>query len=137
MRVAWAVLGAFSFAVAGCLVIGPTSSSTTSTGTGSTGSTTSSSATGGSGCDSQATCNDCTACAMQSTCANQIAACENNSACVGLEGCVALCGTTPGCGQQCEMNNADGIVDYNTKMTCLYCTACPNRCAGLAMCTKG
>lgn len=107
---------------------------TDGTGGGGTTSATSTSTSTGKGCDAQSSCDACASCATKDACADEVSACNNNSACVGLDECLGLCGSTQDCRAQCESSNLAGVADYNRAITCLYCDACPNACAGSANC---
>lgn len=85
-------------------------------------------------CDSQESCDACVQCATQSTCAAALSACQNDASCVGLDQCYAMCGSDGECKSQCEYANPVGVSPYYAAKGCMYCTACPKKCAGYMAC---
>jgi hypothetical protein len=121
---------------------------TTSTSTGTTTTTTTSTSTSTStstttttdshvqpdagppgACDAQGDCQSCFACAQNTECLNEQNACFNDADCVALANCLGAC-QDPNCAQGCAGAHPTGMSLYDTAVTCLMCTACPQSCAG-------
>lgn len=80
-------------------------------------------------CDAQGDCQSCFACAQNTECLNEQNACFNDADCVALANCLGAC-QDPNCAQGCAGAHPTGMSLYDTAVTCLMCTACPQSCAG-------
>jgi hypothetical protein len=87
-----------------------------------------------SSCDGKDDCAACAQCAAQIDCAAPLSTCQASAACVAIDQCVDLCGADLGCKQQCVNNNPGGATDYEAATRCVYCSSCPDDCAGFRDC---
>jgi hypothetical protein len=87
-----------------------------------------------SSCDGSDDCAACAQCAAQVECAGQLSACNASSACVAIDECVSICGANLDCKSDCVNNNPGGASTYEAAARCIYCTTCPDDCAGFRSC---
>ncbi|WP_437513472.1 MXAN_6577-like cysteine-rich protein [Sorangium sp. So ce1099] len=87
-------------------------------------------------CDGRGLCGEadeggCVQCALEGNCADEVSACTDSEACVNYVSCYRTCPTET-CREACRAGDPDSAAIYDAISACLYCTECPNDCAGEA-----
>ena len=81
-------------------------------------------------CDDRGACQPCVDCANANNCQPQATACIGETACVEALQCMNACGGVRACVDQCLVDHPAGV----PYLTCMFCQACPNDCAGTITC---
>ena len=83
-------------------------------------------------CDDLA-CDQCSACAEADPCMAESMACDGNTVCGDYGSCVNGCANDVGCIDDCKVQHADGVDDFEALVGCI-CTTCSTSCGANPLC---